>query len=193
MIKGQSAAKLLNKQKLDEKYLNNTFGNIKVIEYSHKKGYRKYYKGECLRCGKTTSLRTDHLLKEPKSCTYCVDNLQHENAELKYGEFRKYKNIYNSYKGNAKYKNRNFELTLDDIILLVNSNCYYCGDENSKGIDRIDNNIGYTIENVLPCCKMCNQMKHMFTKEIFLNKIKLIYEKHLKESSTTISKESTSE
>ena len=45
MIKGQSAAKLLNKQKLDEKYLNNTFGNIKVIEYSHNKGYRKYYKG----------------------------------------------------------------------------------------------------------------------------------------------------
>jgi hypothetical protein len=186
MEKGQSAAKLLNKKKLDEKYLNNTFGNIRVFEYSHKKGYRSYYKGECLRCGKTTSLRTDHLLREPKSCTHCVNDLQKEIADLKYSEYRKYKTIYNRYKGNARYKNRDFNLTLKDVIKFVDSECYYCGDKNSQGIDRINSKLGYTIENTLPCCKICNQMKHVFTNDEFFNKIHLIYNKHLKESSTTI-------
>ena len=41
-------------------------------------------------------------------------------------------------------------------------------------------------------CKMCNIMKNKFSKEDFINKIKLIYNNYIK-SSTTISKESTSE
>jgi hypothetical protein len=185
-MEGQSAAKLLRRKLLDEKYLNKTFGVMNVLDFSHKEIYRSFYKCKCSRCNNITSIRTDALIKGPKSCSYCVDSYMKEMSELKYGELRKYRNIYQNYKGNAKHVNRVFDLTLEDVILIIDSSCYYCGDINSNGIDRINNDIGYTIENSVPCCYICNQMKHKFTKEVFLNQISLIYKKHLKESSTTI-------
>jgi deoxycytidylate deaminase len=52
--------------------------------------------------------------------------------------------------------------------------CIYCGKQiTTAGIDRIDNNVGYTIDNCVACCRVCNWMKmqmdvdewfdHMFT------------------------------
>ena len=40
--------------------------------------------------------------------------------------------------------------------------CYYCGksfDQLSGWLDRIDNNIGYKKDNILPCCKFCNKLR----------------------------------
>lgn len=48
------------------------------------------------------------------------------------------------------------------------------------GVDRVDSSKGYTIDNVVPCCDICNRMK--LDKDIteFFDTIKRIYEKHLK-------------
>lgn len=43
---------------------------------------------------------------------------------------------------------------LSDII--YNSKCIYCGDTHNIGLDRIDNNRGHEIGNVVPCCYECN-------------------------------------
>lgn len=43
-----------------------------------------------------------------------------------------------------------------------------------NGIDRINNKIGYEIENCVSCCSLCNWMKREFDKEIFLSHIKSI-------------------
>lgn len=43
---------------------------------------------------------------------------------------------------------------LEDIIR--NSKCVYCGDTHNIGLDRIDNNRGHEIGNVVPCCYECN-------------------------------------
>ena len=48
-INGQSAAKF---SKLDKKYVNKTFGIIKVIEFSHQLKHRKFYKILCLKSRK---------------------------------------------------------------------------------------------------------------------------------------------
>lgn len=48
-----------------------------------------------------------------------------------------------------------------------------------------------SIDNCVPCCGCCNRMKMDLTLPFFLEQIKKIYLNH-KESSTTISKESTS-
>ena len=46
-----------------------------------------------------------------------------------------------------------------------NTNCSYCDNKiNELGIDRIDNKMGYTLNNVVPCCSRCNFMKHIMTK-----------------------------
>ena len=58
--------------------------------------------------------------------------------------------------------------TLSDILLgqyvkLLQQGCHYCGEglENStkSGLDRINNSKGYTLDNVLPCCGACNQIR----------------------------------
>jgi hypothetical protein len=37
------------------------------------------------------------------------------------------------------------------------------------GIDRINNEVGYSIKNSVPCCGVCNYMKRKFSKEEFIN------------------------
>lgn len=39
---------------------------------------------------------------------------------------------------------------------ILNKPCYYCGDTHRVGCDRIDNNLGHTKSNVVPCCYECN-------------------------------------
>jgi hypothetical protein len=36
--------------------------------------------------------------------------------------------------------------------------CFYCGVEYSKGLDRIDNSLGHSENNVRPCCEKCNNI-----------------------------------
>lgn len=174
--KRQQAAKTIN-----EKYIDKTFGVLKVIEFSHRKnGNRVYFKCLCLRCGGNTTIRSDGLLRNPKSCKHCINDLQREIAYNKYHKLRKYRKIKSIYKSGAKVRNIPFNLSLDDVIKLIDSECYYCGDLNSKGIDRIDNTKGYTKDNCVSCCKFCNIMKNTYTvKEVF-KKIEAIYLKHLK-------------
>lgn len=45
------------------------------------------------------------------------------------------------------------EWMIDNII---NQPCIYCGDTNRVGCDRIDNDRGHTMDNVVPCCYECN-------------------------------------
>jgi hypothetical protein len=88
---------------------------------------------------------------------------------------------YNEYKHRAIYKiNVEFEITNNEFNEIINKNCYICEKENSQthtnGIDRIDNNKGYTIDNVECCCGECNYMKNSYNLNDFLNKCCMIYE-----------------
>jgi len=57
-------------------------------------------------------------------------------------------------------KQRGYEVDLseDDIVEMVQEDCYYCGLTGS-GIDRVDSAKGYTKDNTVPCCRSCNTMK----------------------------------
>lgn len=84
-----------------------------------------------------------------------------------------FKITYGQYKRRAKRKNLVFELSEDEFKSLNESNCYYCGRAPSNicnypgtngahiynGIDRVDNEGGYTVDNVVPCCGTCNYAK----------------------------------
>ena len=56
-----------------------------------------------------------------------------------------------------------WELTLDEYsALILNSNCHYCYhvlSDTGSGLDRKDNNIGYMLDNCVPCCAHCNGFK----------------------------------
>lgn len=78
----------------------------------------------------------------------------------------------NQYKRRAIRKNLEFTLTVDQFISIVTSDCYYCGKSyltdfrsvNKRkipmnSVDRFDSNKGYTLDNCVPCCKVCNTSK----------------------------------
>lgn len=47
--------------------------------------------------------------------------------------------------------------------LIQDAVCHYCGgplNETGVGLDSMDNTIGHTCYNVVPCCKLCNVRKN---------------------------------
>lgn len=103
------------------------------------------------------------------------------------------KSMYKKYEYTALDRNIPFNLDLNnDFIPTVTQNCFYCNQEpelrhsnygvkGSKyyytysakvnGIDRIDSTLGYTYNNIVPCCKRCNQMKTDMSFESFKNHV----------------------
>ena len=100
------------------------------------------------------------------------------------------------YKTSAKKQERKFLLTIEEFKILTTSSCHYCGsqptlikctnpyNENRKshwgdyaynGIDRVDNNEGYTLENCITCCYICNRAKNNMSYNEFINYTKRIY------------------
>ena len=194
------------KEETLKKYIGKTFGVITVLEVAYetydkaKQSKRTYFKVHCNRCGRDSILRADALTirgrngkQERKSCKLCYADLQKEIADNKYAETRHFRRRLGSIKGNAKGRNIDFNLTEEQVDDLINKPCFYCGKEHSDGIDRLDSTKPYTIDNCVPCCSICNRMKNKFSLEVFLDKVEKIHNLHHSESSTTISKESTSQ
>lgn len=107
--------------------------------------------------------------------------------------------LYAAYKKGAKDRNLCFCLSKSEFFKLTKENCYYCGiapkqihkgttgkkgkfvkidhgDYTYNGIDRVDNTIGYTLDNCVPCCKVCNMAKMKHNKKDFINWISKAYQ-----------------
>jgi hypothetical protein len=87
--------------------------------------------------------------------------------------------IYSLYKYNAKKRNISFKISIEEFQTFWQKPCRYCGDQlDTVGIDRADNNIGYELDNLRPCCTVCNRMKSNYSEQEFLDKILKIYKIH---------------
>jgi hypothetical protein len=92
---------------------------------------------------------------------------------------------FNAYRCGAKKRGLVFEISFDDFVRLIEQPCHYCGRVWSckvilpldytdrspylcNGIDRIDNSLGYTTDNCIPCCRFCNTAKHDRTQQEFI-------------------------
>lgn len=164
---------------MNNKNIGRKCGVLEIIDISHRNNKSIIFNALCSRCNSYTKVSNRHLTHNYKSCRYCVNNLQKEISNNKYLSLRKYKKIYNSYKGNAKHKNIEFTLTLENIKELIDNNCYYCKDEKSNGIDKVNPKEGYHMRNCVSCCRTCNFMKSNFNIYTFFEKIDAIYNNHL--------------
>jgi 5-methylcytosine-specific restriction endonuclease McrA len=72
-------------------------------------------------------------------------------------------------------KNILFELSLEQFNDIISKDCVYCGQPNANGIDKVIPKDGYTLNNSVPCCTMCNTMKFTYTVENFIQHINKIY------------------
>lgn len=89
----------------------------------------------------------------------CSKNCYYDNTEPK----ETYQ-IYNKKRYEATYQGYTFDEEKSSRYVLK-----------TNGIDRIDSSKGYTLDNCVPCCKVCNEMKMARTEEEFLAQITKIY------------------
>jgi len=79
------------------------------------------------------------------------------------------------YRSGAKKRHIDFQLTYEQFMGLWQSPCYYCQDSiQTIGIDRVDNNKGYILENIVACCSLCNKMKMILAQQPFIEHCKKI-------------------
>lgn len=69
-------------------------------------------------------------------------------------------------KHKSKKRNLSVEITFEEYQEIVSKQCFFCEGkfkkfEETQGyyVDRADNSIGYTYENCIPCCHICNRIK----------------------------------
>jgi hypothetical protein len=92
------------------------------------------------------------------------------------------KNYYNTpirryaiYERSAKTKNIDFALSFEEFMSYWQTPCSYCDSPiDTIGIDRVNSKFGYTIDNIVPCCKICNYMKRDLAQDEFLVQCKKI-------------------
>lgn len=150
-------------------------------------------------CGGTKIVYVQHIKNgQPKSCG--CPNFRGPSKNRKYDEKESsFRAKVSDYKSSAKRRKLEFNLTVDETMLLLKSNCYYCGSSPSNtgnvfnrnvyseklrikneyrrknfeikynGIDRIDNLKGYMKNNVVACCFRCNSAKNNSNYEDFIN------------------------
>ena len=94
--------------------------------------------------------------------------------------FRNYKSCsYDNYVHRAQKKNICFELSKEDFNRIKSGICYLCGKTNTmqhkNGIDRVNNSLGYTLDNCKPCCGGCNYMKKNFVLDSLFSKLQKVF------------------
>jgi len=101
------------------------------------------------------------------------------------------RDMYGSYKDNAKARGYEFNLDYDYFRELISNECHYCSSRPNRkihahgedsivnGVDRINNDIGYVIDNVVTCCTICNLAKRDMKYYDFIEWVKIIGRKWL--------------
>jgi hypothetical protein len=137
-------------------------------------------------CGRIKAIDGGNIrLGRTKSCG-CLQKETAHNLNLKpFGESA-LSNVFCSYQNSAKTRNIKFDLSREFVGNIIQKPCFYCGalPGNKQregffynGIDRKNSLLGYEIDNAVPCCRRCNEMKRAIPYEEFIAKIKLIYER----------------
>jgi len=164
------------------------FGRWTVIKKDkNKKGSRSWF-CKC-DCGNHKVITSYSLVNgHSKSCG-CLQKEKISQRFKKEFKMASFNRLYTRYKREAKARNLKFDLTKLQFNDITKKNCYYCGtnpqyiikneyqngDYIYNGIDRIDNAKGYTVDNIAPCCGICNIAKRSMSKEEFLLWIERVY------------------
>jgi len=138
------------------------------------KGKNRYYIYifECSMCKKELNIQSSSLTTHSGKCMRCT--------QLK----EPYKYIYNELKQHKKV-DKDVIITFEEFLELINnSKCHYCdthlvyekysrfwGKTNSRAhqLDRKNNNLSYSKDNLVTCCWECNRLKSdRFTYDEFI-------------------------
>lgn len=117
----------------------------------------------CRWCGKESEI-DKFRSRYPKICMDCYRNHIHKKTR---GDNAKYLRL----KYNAKKQGVDMDIPFAEYQRLQEEACHYCGlsvtgrssvdssENTGSGLDRIEPKQGYTLDNVVPSCFMCNRTK----------------------------------
>jgi len=140
-------------------------------------------------CGEVTITTGNRLTSgNTKSCG-CYHKIRTRELFTKPLSFTGTGKVLSSYTKRAEKTGLPFGLSREEFGQLLQKDCLYCGGSPSnawrvhdedfiyQGIDRVDNERGYTVDNCVPCCMVCNKMKKAMPQGEFLNHIQKIHER----------------
>jgi len=140
-------------------------------------------------CGKLVDAQSYGIIHgRAKSCG-CLQKECARNINLKKWGESAFTNIYCGYRVGAKNRGLSFDLSRDELRNIISKPCHYCGTlpNNEKksrfnngsyyynGIDRINSDIGYEANNIVPCCWQCNSSKGRMDYKEFIAWIRKAY------------------
>jgi len=149
------------------------FNKLTIIKYTGKNNYRGSNIWLCrCDCGNEIEVTTDQIYNNKKSCG-CYNGRDEESASSNH--------LYAQYRYGANRRNRKLKFSLNrkEFYSITQKECFYCGAPPSQvqkahpnfkynGIDRVDDSKGYTLDNCVPCCSVCNFMKKKMSQGEFL-------------------------
>lgn len=153
--------------------IGSKINRLTVVAFHHKdKQWRKYYVFIC-DCGQEKIIHGAAVVSgNTKSCGCLSEEVKKaRRISLNHSEVTA---IILGYKRHAIDRGFGWFLKRNEVEIIINKNCSYCGTPPSNikktknsigdgllysGIDRIDSMQGYTIANSIPCCKLCNYAK----------------------------------
>jgi len=154
-----------------------------------KRGYQKEYFWSCLcQCGRVREIERRSLLRgSTVSCgcykikSFVARVVQNNKKRAHAPGSSNLGVLLGRYRRNASARGYQFNLTKEVAVGLFQSNCFYCGSPPSQvvdhehcngtytynGIDRVDNQRNYDLDNCVACCQHCNRAKAQMTTEQF--------------------------
>jgi len=163
---------------------------IVVMEAARRKEcgrFRRYMLVEC-ECGKRFEVKLGSLPSGNTQSCGCILTGKKIFPDRKGVAMRA---LLGGYKHHAKKRNLCWELSEEQFRKLTSSPCWYTGRMPSNlqkasagseymynGIDRIDNSIGYTKENCVPCCAEINYAKRGLSLNDFLTLVGEVKAQH---------------
>ncbi len=164
-----------------------TFGRLQVLAFSHTAKGFSYWLCECV-CKTKRNIRALNLVQGiTKSCG-CYNKEQQKKSCCKPGSA--FREVLYMYVYAARKRGIEFVLSSDEFLLLTQKPCYFCDRApfraritRSKqvfvynGVDRINNDEGYTTTNSVSCCRQCNVAKMDFSAPDFISWCTLVADK----------------
>lgn len=149
------------------------YGQLAVLRYNGT-SHRTYKEWVCMcDCGNECVV-TGNALRQGnvKSCGCLKGTKLCKRGTLAPGEAAW--NLYVlQYKSNARKRGLEWSLSDDELRILSQMDCHYCGEKPSRvvqtpnkrgsvtvnGVDRLDNELGYSVDNCVAACAPCNRSK----------------------------------